>query len=65
MKRIGWKVLAGPTSTYVHASCGDPAIAIDMLVQKYMKDGWICKGEMRRVHPTSTLWTQIIEKYAP
>lgn len=64
MKRIGWKVLAGPTSTYISGICGDPAIAIDVRVQKYLKDGWVCKGEMTRPHPTSTVWTQIIEKYS-
>ena len=65
MKRIGFKVLAGPTSTYVQATCGDPAVAIDVRLQRYMKEGWVCKGNMTRVHPTSTVWTQIIEKYAP
>jgi len=65
MKRIGFKVLVGPTSTYISGIIGDPAEAIDVRLQKYMKEGWVCKGNMTRAHPTSTVWTQIIEKYAP
>jgi hypothetical protein len=63
MKRIGWKVLTGPTSTYIAGRGGDPLMAIDLRVQSYLKEGWILKGQMTRVHSSSTLWTQIIELY--
>ena len=63
MKRTGWKVLVGPTSTFVSATCGDPATAIDARIQVYLKNGWVLKGEMHRAHPTATVWSQIIEKY--
>jgi len=62
MKRTGWKILVGPTSTYI-ADSQNKEKAIDILIQKYLKEGWILKGEMRRTHPTLTVWTQIIEKY--
>ena len=64
LKRIGWKVLVGPTSTYLSATSGDPSSAIDRRIQKYLDEGWVLKGEMMRAHPTATVWTQIIEKYA-
>ena len=64
MKRIGFKVLACPTSSYIAGILGDPTQAIDVRVQKYMKEGWVLKGEMTRAHPTAIIWTQIIEKYA-
>ena len=63
MKRIGWKVLTGPTSTYIAGTGGDPLTAIDVRVQSYLKEGWVLKGQMTRVHSSSTVWTQIIEKY--
>jgi hypothetical protein len=63
MKRIGWKVLTGPTSTYIAGIGGDPLTAIDVRVARYMKEGWVLKGEMIRVHTSSTVWTQIIERY--
>jgi hypothetical protein len=64
MKRIGWKVLTGATSTYINGISVNPSDAIDIRVQKYLKEGWVLKGEMRRAHPSSTVWTQIIEKYS-
>ena len=64
MKRTGWKVLAGPTSAYI-SGIADPSSAIDVRIQKYLKEGWILKGEMTRAHPTTIIWTQIIEKYEP
>jgi hypothetical protein len=64
MKRIGWKIIAGPTSAYLSANDMDRSSAIDLKIQKYLKDGWVLKGEMIRAHPSATLWTQIIEKYA-
>ena len=64
MKRIAWKVLAGPTSTYLSGTSGDPSTAIDIRIQAYLKEGWVLKGEMIRAHPTATIWSQIIEKYS-
>lgn len=64
MKRIGWKVLTGATSTYINGTSLNPSDAIDILVQKYLKQGWVLKGEMKRTHSSSTVWTQIIEKYS-
>jgi hypothetical protein len=61
-KRIGWKVLVGPTSSFI-SGITDPSTAIDVRIQEYLKDGWVLKGPMLRAHPTSSVWTQIIEKY--
>ena len=62
MKRIGWKVLVGPTSAYV-SGIADPSTAIDVRIQEYLKQGWVLKGPMTRTDKSSTIWTQIIEKY--
>jgi len=62
-KRIAWKALVGPTSSYISGIIGDPAEAIDIRLQKYLKEGWVLKGEMVRAHPSAIVWTQIIEKY--
>jgi hypothetical protein len=63
MKRTGFKILTGATSTYIHGASGNLQDAIDVRIQKYLKEGWVLKGEMTRAHPTSTVWCQIIEKY--
>ncbi len=61
-KRIGWKVLVGPTSSYI-SGIADPSRAIDIKIQECLKDGWVLKGEMIRAHPSATIWSQIVEKY--
>jgi hypothetical protein len=63
VKRIGWKVLVGPTSTYLSSKSEDLSSAIDYRIKKYLEEGWVLKGEMIRAHPTATVWSQIIEKY--
>ncbi len=62
MKRVGWKILVGPTSAYI-SGIADKSTAIDVRIQQYLKEGWVLKGEMIRSHPTTIIWTQIIEKY--
>ena len=64
MKRIGWKVLTGTTSSFINGISGNPADAIDVRIQAYLKDGWVLKGQMTRANSSSTVWCQIIEKYS-
>ena len=64
MKRIGWKVLTGATSAFIKSVSANPADAIDIRIQAYLKQGWVLKGQMTRANSTSTVWCQIIEKYS-
>jgi len=59
-KRIGWKVLVGELPTPFHV----PVDPLSERIKAHMKDGWICKGNTTRTHPSSLIWTQIVVKYA-
>lgn len=63
MKRIGWKVLSGHTTLFCPSD--QRHAALDVRISALMKEGWVPKGAMTRAHPSSTIWCQIMVKYAP
>ena len=62
-KVIGWKILIGELPTPFSEVPKSEKSLVD-LIQKHQKDGWVLKGETMRVHPSSSVWTQRVVKYA-
>lgn len=62
-KVIGWKILIGELPT-PFSEAPKPENSLVDLIQKYQKDGWVLKGETTRVHPSSSVFTQRVIKYA-
>lgn len=62
-KVIGWKILIGELPTPFSDA---PKLENSLVenIQKHQKDGWVLKGEAMRVHPSSSVWTQRVVKYA-
>jgi hypothetical protein len=59
-KVIGWKVLIGELPTPFSM----PEKSLVDIIKKHQDDGWVLKGETMRVHPSSSIWTQRVVKYA-
>jgi len=59
-KVIGWKVLIGELPT----PFSTPEKSLVDLIKKHQEDGWVLKGETMRAHPSCSVWTQRVVKYA-
>ena len=59
-KVIGWKVLIGELPT----PFSSPKNSLVENIQKHQRDGWVLKGDTMRAHPSSSIWTQRVVKYA-
>jgi hypothetical protein len=59
-KVIGWKILIGELPT----PFSKPEKSLVDLIKKHQADGWVLKGETMRAHPSSSVWTQRVVKYA-
>jgi len=59
-KVTGWKVLIGELPT----PFSTPQKSLIDLIKKHQNDGWVLKGEIMRVHPSSSVWTQRVVRYA-
>lgn len=62
-KVIGWKILIGELPT-PFSDVPKPKNSLVENIQKHQRDGWVLKGDTMRAHPSSSIWTQRVVKYA-
>ena len=62
-KVIGWKILIGELPT-PFSEVPKPEKSLVDLIKKHQEDGWVLKGETIRAHPSCSVWTQRVVKYA-